>query len=775
MLENVNPVNELRSVARNKARDYLAKSVHPKLVEEEERNGWIVDRKNKRSVRLKKPKPLSDLLEDRAWTLLYRMGFTHLSGARGAALALNPKDPEGPKNQIDVVAIDDEVALAVECKSSVNPAKRPQFQEELAKHAQIRERFAAAVRSRLPVPHKRQTALVFFVQNVIPSANDRTRAAEAHVAIFDEKELAYYENLVSQIGPAARYQFLADILPGKAIPGLEIKVPAVKSRMGGYPCYTFSTSPEYLLKISYVSHRAKGKGSDVDTYQRMLKKSRLNRIRDYINDDGIFPTNIVVNVEKNRLQFDRIHQEAGSDQDAGVLGWLSIRPAYRSAWIIDGQHRLYAYSGLKKAVKGRLAVLAFEGLSPSKQAELFVDINAKQKSVKRSLLEELYSELNRDSENASDRASSIISRAILDLDLETDSPFYSRIQKSDDAKDPIRCISLTSIFSALDRGKFLIAREKQGAVMEFGPLWGVTNEKTLARTRYALTKWFSTIRDSAPDWWEKGADEGGGLAMNDGITSCINVLRSICYHIDAGKKKLIDQDDEDLIACTLEYVKVLGEYLASFSEDDRKRFRDLRGVQGQNKRTRMCQKALRDRFASFSPPGLDEYLEAEREKTNQRSAESIRHIEMTLQTFIVDELRQEYPDGENWWILGVPKDVRKKAMDKYEEDDGRRGTKEAYFDLIDYKRIGLHNWPLFEKVLAYGSKGNKEKRLAWLDFVNEKRKVVMHASSGVTLSIGDLNQLQQYDKWLDGQTSGVQCESSDVEKAIAERYVNSSV
>lgn len=366
---------------------------------------------------------------------------------------------------------------------------------------------------------------------------------------------------------------------------------------------------------------------------------------------------------------------------------------------------------------------------------MFVDINAKQKSVKRSLLEELYSELNRDSENASDRASAIISRAILDLDLEPDSPFYNRIQKSDDAKDPIRCISLTSIFSALDRGRFLIAREKRGQVMEFGPLWAVTNEKTLARAKFALKRWFSIIQELARDWWDKGADEGGGLAMNDSVTACINVLGSVCDHIDSGKKKLIDQDDEDLADCTLEYVKALGEYLASFNADERKRFLDLRGVQGQNKRTRMCQKALRDRFPSFSPTGLDEYLEAEKEKTNLRSSESIRRIETTLQSFMVDELKQEYPDADNWWILGVPKEVRKKAMDKYEEDDRRRGATEAYLDLIDYKRIALHNWSLFEKILAFGTKGNKEKKLAWLDFVNEKRKLVMHASSGVTLSI----------------------------------------
>jgi DGQHR domain-containing protein len=186
------------------------------------------------------------------------------------------------------------------------------------------------------------------------------------------------------------------MLPGKEIAGLSIKIPAIKTKMGGYNCYTFSISPEYLLKISYVSHRSKGKASDIDTYQRMLKKSRLSKIKDYISDDGIFPTNIVLNFERGRLTFQKIKQvsEVSDDIDVGILGWLDIKPAYKSAWIIDGQHRLFAYSGHEKALKSKLTVLAFEGLKPSKQAELFIDINAKQKSVKQSLLQELYAELN---------------------------------------------------------------------------------------------------------------------------------------------------------------------------------------------------------------------------------------------------------------------------------------------------------------------------------------------------------------------------------------------
>lgn len=131
--------------------------------------------------------------------------------------------------------------------------------------------------------------------------------------------------------------------------------------MGGHNCYSFSISPEYLLKISYVSHRSKGKASDINTYQRMLAKKRLTKIKDYISDDGIFPTNIILNFERGRLNFEKITQQTdvNDDLEVGVLGWLDIRPAYKSAWIIDGQHRLFAYSGHEKALKSKLSVLVF--------------------------------------------------------------------------------------------------------------------------------------------------------------------------------------------------------------------------------------------------------------------------------------------------------------------------------------------------------------------------------------------------------------------------------
>jgi DNA sulfur modification protein DndB len=551
---------------------------------------------------------------------------------------------------------------------------------------------------------------------------------------------------------------LADMLPGKTIPSLSIRVPAVRTKMGGAFCYTFSISPEYLLKISYVSHRKKGKASDINTYNRMLTKKRLSDIGQYITDNGIFPTNIVINIEKKRLDFQRVHQETDKDRDpdSGLLGWLDIKPAYKSAWIIDGQHRLYAFSGHERSSKSLLSVLAFEGLAPSMQAQLFVDINAKQKSVKTSLLQELYAELHWDSEKVEERIRAIVSKAIQDLDMDPQSPLFHRIQKADSVQDDICCISLSSIFGAIDKSEFYIVKEKHGHILEYGPLWAGDNYKTLERTIFVLKNWLDVISSRAKDWWEKGKGEGGGLAMNDGIVTCTNLLRSVFHHIDSTGKKIVHLDDEDLFECVKNYAEIIGNYFSSLSEQERKIFRDLRGIQGQTTRRRRCEKAINEQNPSFNPPGLEKFLAEEKAETNLRGREIIDRMEVNLQKVILDELKREFGPNENqWWMLGVPKQVGIRATNDYEKDNGSRGGKECYFNLIDYRDIAVQNWGIFDNILAYGKSGNKGKRTSWMVFINDKRNIVSHKSSGVTLSIEDLNQLQEYDRFLSEKIFGL--------------------
>jgi DNA sulfur modification protein DndB len=757
MLQNVIASEQLRGLSRAMARDYETRTVHPSEVDTALGDGWQIQQQNQRSTRLRRQKEPEKLLTDRVWTLLYRMGMSHLSTEDGARLSFQTKEG-AVEHAYSVVGLDDEVALAINCRASATYTRHPRLLEEIEQLSATRSAFAKMVDKQYPREPRRQAVLVLFTSNVSLTDNDRSAARNLNIQLFEEKDLSYYESLVAHVGAAARYQFLADLLPGKDVPGLAIRVPAVRTKMGGTNCYTFSITPEYLLKISYVSHRSKGKASDVNTYQRMLAKSRLNKIRQFISNDGIFPTNIVVNLDSKRLRFERVRQESpgGSDVDGGLLGWLDIRPAYKSAWVIDGQHRLFAYSGHPRAATSRLSVSAFEGLLPSKQAEMFIDINAKQKSVKQSLLQELYAELHWDAENPIVRVRAIVSKAVQDLDADPDSALYGRIQTADSDKDFQRCISLTSLYSALEKPGLHIAKEKQGHVIEYGGFWAGNNDATLKRTIYILKNWFNTIRNGAPEWWNLGSAEGGGLAMNDGVITCVNILRSVLAHLESDGEKLIHLSSDAVWHKLEPFASALGEYFGSLSVEQRKRFRELRGNQGQARRTRQTQQALNSRLPEFDPPGLAEFMQLEKAQTNVRAKEIIDRIEVALQNTVLEELRREFGPAESeWWMLGVPQKTRTRVSQLFEEADGKRGGKEYYFNLIDYRAIIMHNWELFQPLFAYGKKNaGKDKGTSWLNTLNERRNVVAHASSAVTLSFEQLEELEEIDRWLTSSLSG---------------------
>ena len=690
-----------------------------------------------------------DLLESRVWNLLYRMGFTHLSSIGGATLILRGGSPKSPTQQIDVVAVDDEVAIAVECKSQKTPKKDPRFTEKLTKIGAIRRKFSESISSSLAAPATRHVATAMFTWDIEIRESDEERAREEDVFLFDERDLEYYEALVSHVGPAARYQLLAELFKGRQVRGLELKVPALRTRMGPFTCYTFSVRPDYLLKIAYVAHRAKGKVFDIDSYQRMLSKARLHNIADYITEDGIFPTNIVINVTETKyLRFERGKQEGERRDAGGTFGWLTLSPTYGAAWIIDGQHRLFAYSGHPRAGTSYLNVLAFEALSPSKQTQQFVDINSEQRRVKRSLLVELDATLKWDSENDQTRVSAIISKLGMALDELPKSPFRDRILLADVKRTPTRCVSLTSLFTAINKPGFFIVTKKK-SYTQYGPLWREDPNLCLRRSTKVLVDWLQTISSEARDWWQLGAEDGGGLAMNDGVTVCVNMLRSVLDHLNTNGSLSTARDDE-LVNRLKPYAKKIGAYFARMSPDERLRFRGFRGVEGQTNATRECQFSLQESFPKFQVDGLSEWMERRDANTNEEGRRIIDVMEKAIQDHLLGLLRSEFDaNDDSWFFDGVPISVRKKVDERINEAGG--GKREENFDLVHYEAIIKKNWRLFKPVFAFGSGDpGKDRGTAWLREVVGWRNKVMHPSRRDFLGLEELTKLQEYHEWLRG-------------------------
>ena len=134
--------------------------------------------------------------------------------------------------------------------------------------------------------------------------------------------------------------------------------------------------------------------------------------------------------------------------------------------------------------------MAFEGLEASQQAHFFIDINHEQKSVKRGLLHELFSELNWDAEDEAKRVGAIVSKAIQALNDVKDSPLYDRILLTDSVRDYYSDVFLLTAFLESSNRAYSLSHPKWN--ME--RLWTGDNDKTLRRTRNVIVLWFNFIK-----------------------------------------------------------------------------------------------------------------------------------------------------------------------------------------------------------------------------------------------------------------------------------------
>ncbi len=198
------------------------------------------------------------------------------------------------------------------------------------------------------------------------------------------------QELAQLAGEGAKYLVYNRVFRNSKIKNFQVKVPALKAKMGGRTFYSFVLSPDQLLKIAFVHHRTgDSRFSDLtDSYQRMINKNRVRQIEQFIRAGGFFPGSIIVNFTQafrprgQAMRQDDTAEPAGRGRACAV----TLPPYYGCAWIIDGQHRLYGFADLAEKNTAMLPVIAFVNESSHTQAKIFVDINKNQKAVPPDLL-----------------------------------------------------------------------------------------------------------------------------------------------------------------------------------------------------------------------------------------------------------------------------------------------------------------------------------------------------------------------------------------------------
>ncbi|MDA9066435.1 DGQHR domain-containing protein [Flavobacteriales bacterium] len=735
---------ELKKELNIRKKDSVFESVSKKLREEYLDNGWSEDKEFKTKFRFKKAKSQDVFFEDQVWSLLAELGFEFLNKDRNFNL---PYDKNGNTQQIDIIAKDHESVLIVECKAA-NEIKSGDFKKDLEAYKLKIGGIQKSVQGLFP-NSKLKFKFIFATKNYHVGKIDLKRIENIGGIHFDEEIIQYYHDLKRQIGLAARYQLLGTLFDGQEIPEMENKIPAVKGKMGKHTYYSFSIEPEKLLKIGYVLHRNKANKNMMPTYQRLIKKSRLKSIREFINNGGYFPNSIIVSLDgpKKGLNFDHANTQVKSA--IASVGVLHLPKKYRSAYIIDGQHRLYGYSESDYRSTNSIPVVAFENLDQDEQVKLFMDINGQQKAVPKNLRNTLEADLEWGSENLLMQMKAIKSKIALELGENKSSPLYNRIQIGENKKTNLRCITMEAVKLGLNNSNFL-GKVSKNKIEETGTFYKGDLQDCFDKLSDYIIKCYKYLVENIKDEWSLGSD--GIAGINRGVTGYIMFLSSIVDHLNkegiCNNKTSVNKLFEE----TKTFIDSVIHFYREIKPSNKKELL-IYGGGGDKKYFRTLQIAAKEDHKKFVPPGLEEYLKKEAKEHNDKAISIIRDLELFLKKDFKERLEEKF--DRNWWKKGTPADVYDKA-----ELDASRKNREVENEedevspwdcltIIAYRKIALKTWrDIFEEHYTKPGeekiRGGKEEKTKWMQKLERIRNKNFHTYSVTEEEIGFLQSLHDW-------------------------------
>lgn len=720
--------DELKQAKKARNTPFYTKTIFRSSLADEAEEGWefLSEFKNPKKIKVKKDKPQDEIFEDTVWTLFANLGFSTMNKDKYFVMSYGSADAQ--TQQIDVFAVDEETIIFVECKSA-QKMKDGVFKKEIEALGAKMNGLRIEALSKYP---DRKCKFIFATRNYRISHEDQERMLHLGIAHFNENIIAYYQELTRHLGSCARYQLLGNIFAKQQIKGMENRIPAIKGKMGGHTYYSFSIEPEKLLKIGYILHRSEANSSMMPTYQRLIKKSRLAAVRKFINDDhGYFPNSIIISIDTPKekpLRFDRSEKQVSNA--VSDLGILHLPQQYRSAFIIDGQHRLYGYSDSPYAMTNSIPVVAFENMKQTEQVRLFMDINENQKAVSKKLRNILNADMLWDSPKESDRRDALRLKIAQDLGEKNTSPLYGCIDIGEEQSTSTRCVTIECIRIAINVGNFLSKYDRKNVLIQNGIFDTNHNETTLKILYGFIDRCLTYVKNSVPDEWNKGSANNGILTINNGIGGLIRILNDIA-------NLLMDQGDITPLKDTPEYMAKVAEYyldpvcrfIKNISDDTRSDIRKTYGGNGPMHCWRHFQRAIARERSEFNPDGLTKYWEDHGKEFNNESIEIMRKIESSVKKYIRENLEDRY--GEKW-INEIPQAVfttANKEASKYRYETGEDKDFWDFISIIGCKEIVVFgkNWSeIFEKKFTLPSEskksGGKQAKVEWMVLIDKLQR-----------------------------------------------------
>jgi DGQHR domain-containing protein len=540
----------------------------------------------------------------------------------------------------------------------------------------------------------------------------------------------YYKEIAKRIGHAARYQFYAEFLTKTKVAALEQTTFAIRTKLGSLRVFSFFAPARKVLPISFVNHRDLRDPTAAPSYQRLIQKSRLRQIAEFLNEGGFFPNSIILNF-KQRVRFDPIKPE---NEDGVTPGTLTLPNTYKSAWIIDGQHRIYGYAELEEKKSALLPFIAFENISITEETKLFSEINSKQKRVEKRLLDELTGEIKLESADRREQIRAIASRAFDIMREDDDGPLGGKITGVELKQSDQSVLTIPYLVDAVSQAGLLgrvVSKEGKNVYMQ-GPLhWDQPREAINATVQF-LTEYLLLFRNTNLERWEAG--KAGRIATNPGVAGTIRLASDLIAMMEKRDKEdprhlhpktLVERLEPYAQPC-LEYIKIAAD------AELEKRFSIPFGSGG----PRIFQHRLRElvfhQFDDFDPFGFKDDLRRYDAERTQRGDKMVRAIQRDVHGHIISKLKEVYGGDDKYLERSIDnKELLKKAYEKrIEADESDRKDQGTYFDFLDLRKIieSPKNWDHFKDELDIILKDDKKKskNVYWFDVINRTRRVPAH-------------------------------------------------
>lgn len=411
----------------------------------------------------------------------------------------NRSSKKGP----DIIADLEGNKILFQCKKAERYGKRFVGIEDL------RDQYRTLLRD-----HSARTAVFVLSDYQLPNfvydpGFQRKWIRKYHVAIWGNTQIEYYKGLISSLGEWSRYQILNDFEIKKR--GVKrIVTSGIRIEQPGGESYLFKIAPSQLLPISYVFRRA----YSTDAYQRMLSRKRLRgEIAPFLKSkDSLLPTNLVCVFENGLKYNERTHS-------------LRIPDQYGSAWIIDGQHRLYGFCHVGSPVldEYELVCTGFDGKKApmkdiSAQGEVFVDINQTAKRIPASLMLNLYEMIGRRDVRV-EVVKLLSERKLFKNKIRFNSGEIGNIDFASFVQTP----PMRALFD-----------NKSGLVKKYYPASGLDAFRD--KSFKSLLGFFQSVRKVFKSKWDRSSTYD--LATNKGVRTLLRLLQDVVEHENKAPDKI---------------------------------------------------------------------------------------------------------------------------------------------------------------------------------------------------------------------------------------------